>query len=44
MIYGSLFATGYTLYGQTGAALIVGALAAACAFGLFRIWPHIRFD
>lgn len=44
MIYGALFATGYTIYGQTGPAVVVGLLAAACAFGLVRIWPNIRFD
>ena len=44
MIYGTLFATGYTLYGQTVPALIVGALALACGFGLRKVWPHIRFS
>ncbi len=44
MIYGTLFATGYTLYGQTMPALIVGAFALACAFGLWKIWPKMKFD
>jgi SSS family solute:Na+ symporter len=44
MIYGALFATGYTLYGQYGPALVVGSLSAACMVGLMRIWPRIRFE
>jgi len=44
MIYGALFATGYTLYGQYGPALLVGGLAFACTIGLTKIWPRIRFD
>jgi len=44
MIYGALFATGYTLYGQFGPATVVGGLAVACMIGLLKIWPRIRFE
>lgn len=43
MIYGTLFTTGYVLYGQTMPALITGALALGCALGLRKVWPNIRF-
>ncbi|MDA0379562.1 MAG: Na+:solute symporter [Bacteroidetes bacterium] len=43
MIYGTLFTTGYVLYGQTTPALITGVLALGCAVGLRRVWPNIRF-
>ncbi|MDE2995744.1 MAG: Na+:solute symporter [Bacteroidota bacterium] len=43
MIYGTLFATGYTLYGQALPAVITGGLALACAVGMAKIWPRIRF-
>jgi Na+/proline symporter len=44
MIYGALFATGYTLYGQFAPAIIVGALALGCLFGLLKLWPKMRFE
>lgn len=44
MIYGTLFATGYTLYGQLMPAAVVGALALGCGFGLWKIWPKMKFD
>ena len=43
-IYGALFATGYFLYGQVTLASVVTAVALACAYGLFRIWPRLQFD
>ena len=43
-IYGALFATGYFLYGQVTLAYVVTAVALACAYGLFRVWPRLHFD
>ena len=43
-IYSALFATGYLLYGQTGAALIVAGIALLGGFGLWKIWPKLKFD
>ena len=43
-VYGVLFATGYALYGQTGAAIAMACVSAAAAFGLYRIWPRLSFS
>ncbi|MBT3450282.1 MAG: Na+:solute symporter [Bacteroidetes Order II. Incertae sedis bacterium] len=43
-IYSALFATGYFLYGQTGAALSVAGIALLGGFGLWKIWPKLKFD
>lgn len=43
-IYGALFATGYFLYGQRAAALGVLSLALACTYGIWKIWPKLKFD
>lgn len=43
-VYSVLFATGYALYGQTGAAVAMAAVSAAAAFGLYRIWPRLSFS
>jgi hypothetical protein len=36
-IYGALFATGFWIYGNTGPALLLSAVAAGSAFGLFKV-------
>jgi Na+/proline symporter len=41
-VYGALFATGFVVYGQTTDALIAGTIAAAAAFGLFRLLPRVE--
>jgi len=43
-IYGALFATGYFLYGQTVAALVVVGIACLGGFGLWKVWPKLKFD
>jgi Na+/proline symporter len=43
-IYGTLFATGYLLYGRTGLGLLMALVAAGAFFGIIRIWPRLRFE
>jgi len=43
-IYGILFATGYFLYGQTTAGLILLGVAVFALFSLRRVWSKLRFE
>ncbi|MDZ7779060.1 MAG: sodium:solute symporter family protein [Gemmatimonadota bacterium] len=42
VIYGALFGTGYTLYGETGAAVLCFTVAGAAAIGVLRVLPRIQ--
>jgi SSS family transporter len=42
-VYGVLFATGFFIYNQLGASLVMGAVAATSIYGIFRIWPKHSF-
>ncbi len=42
-VYSLLFATGYLLYGSTVKGVVFGVIAAACAVGVARLWPRLRF-
>lgn len=42
-IYGTLFATGFFIYGRMGGGLLMGAMAVACIVGIFKIWPKLSF-
>jgi solute:Na+ symporter, SSS family len=44
MIYGALFTTGYILYGETTAALIVSGITLVAGFGLWKVWPRLKFE
>ena len=43
-IYSALFTTGYVLYGQHTAAVVVLGLCLISGFGLWKVWPRIKFD
>ena len=43
-VYSLLFATGYLLYGSTVRGAVFGAVAAACAVGIARLWPKLQYD
>ncbi len=42
-VYGALFSAGFFIYGRAGAGLAMGAAAAACTIGIFKIWPKLSF-
>jgi Na+/proline symporter len=42
MVYSTLFATGYWLYGNYTSAIVLTALAVICMFFLIKIWKNIR--
>lgn len=42
LIYSTLFATGYWIYGETSIALPVTLLALAAGFALLKVWKKIR--
>ncbi len=44
MIYGALFTTGYLLYGQSSASLLAAAITVGAAFGLWKVWPRLKFE
>ena len=41
-VYSALFATGYWIYGKTGAAAILTSVAAIGVYVLFRVWGMLR--
>lgn len=41
-VYGILFSTGYVIYGNSGPALVLGAVAALGAFALSVLWRRLR--
>ena len=43
MIYGTLFGTGFLLYGQIGAAAVGLIVAATAGWGVFKILPRVGF-
>lgn len=43
-IYGALFATGFFLYGRPEMSAVAGIAAAAAAYGIFRVFPRLRFE
>jgi len=44
VIYGAVFATGYTLYGQVGLAVTCSIVAGLAAIGLLKTFPRIRLN
>lgn len=42
VIYGALFGTGYTLYGEVGAAVLCFTVAGVAAAGVMRVLPRIE--
>lgn len=43
-IYGALFTTGYLLYGQLPAAALVFGITLVSGFGLWKVWPRLKFE
>jgi Na+/proline symporter len=44
VVYGTLFGTGFGLYGRMGLAAVCLTIAAGAAYGLFRTLPRVRFE
>jgi len=44
VVYGTLFGTGFGLYGRMGLSAVCLAVAAGAAYGLFRTLPRVRFE
>lgn len=43
-VYGTLFGTGFVLYGQRGIGAFCLAVAAGAAYGLFRTMGRVKFE
>ena len=44
LVYGSLFATGFWLYGNVAPAIAATLAAGLAGFALIRLWKRLRFD